>query len=89
VTKVGTARRLGPVATEDEVWNPRPFLAADTAAAGEQPGEAAAAAAGADVQGSNGVSSSSSSSSSGLPVGARFAKRKKLVPAAVGGRSEA
>jgi len=93
ITKTATARRLGPVATEEEVWNPRPFLsaeaaAASTAAAGEggagveqQPeGAAAATTAAAGAQSSNG-----SSSSSGFPTVQRYAKRKKLVPVAMAG----
>jgi hypothetical protein len=82
VTKVGTGRRLGPLATEDQMWTP-PAYAAATAAAGaadgssggeqqqqqqEEEGGAAAGAAG------------SSSSSSGVPT-VHFAKRKRPAAA--------
>ena len=93
ITKTATARRLGPEATEEEVWNPRPFVAAEAAAAAmaaagegragveQHPeGVAAATTAAAGAQSSNG-----SSSGGGLPTVQRYAKRKKLVPVAVAG----
>lgn len=91
-------RRLGPVATDDDLWQPsaayKASVAADAAAAAAQAaaaqsGDAAAVAAAqleqqqAAAAAPAGDGSSSSSSSSQLPSpGARWAKRKRLTPSA-------
>ena len=87
ITKVGTGRRMGPVATDDEAWTP----SAAYAAAVEADAAAAAAAAAAGPAGmlpqqqqaeaaEVAETSSSVSSSSSLPTpGVRWARRKRVA----------
>jgi YidC/Oxa1 family membrane protein insertase len=96
ITKVGTGRRMGPVATDDDVWTPSAAFAASIAADAAAAEAAAAAAAGGGAQAvavaelqeqqaaaASAATDSSSSSSSSLPSpGMRWARRKRTVAAA-------
>ncbi|KAF6261609.1 60Kd inner membrane protein-domain-containing protein [Scenedesmus sp. NREL 46B-D3] len=95
ITKVGTGRRMGQVASDDDVWTPSAAFQASIAA------DAAAAAAAAEAGATNAAAgalpgleqqqqaaaSSGSSSQGSLPPGARWARRKRAAarPAAAAG----
>lgn len=85
---LNTGRRLGPVASDDDVWQPsaayKASIAADAAkaaaeAAAAQGGDAAAVAA---AQLEQQQQQQQQTSSSQLPApGVRWAKRKRMAPA--------
>ncbi len=78
VTKVGSARRMGPVATEAEMWVPAQALAA---AAGQQGAEVQQQAEQGQQQGQAAAPEAAASASS------RLVKRKKLVAAGAATRA--
>lgn len=73
VTKVGSGRRLGPAATDEEVWTPTVLAAAAAADNSAAPATAAAA---------------QTASYEGQQLPGRWAKRKKLVTAATSSSSQ-
>lgn len=82
ITKVGTGRRMGEVATDDDVWEPsaayKAAIAADAAAA--EAAAAASAAGPAAMMQQQQVAEGGSSSSEAAVPGVRWARRKRSAP---------
>jgi hypothetical protein len=85
ITKVGTGRRMGQIASDDDVWTPSAAYQASIAA------DAAAAAAAAEAGAANAAAgalpgleqqqqqTADSSSQGSLPAGERWARRKRAA----------
>lgn len=83
ITKVGTGRRMGQAASDDDVWKPsaayQASIEADAAAAAAAAEAGAANAAAGALPGLEQAAAASSSSQGSLPAGARWARRKRAA----------